>query len=132
MTAVDTHVIVRFLVRDDEKQAEAARRRFKQAERERERLRIPLLVVLELVWVLESAYRKTRTEILDCLRDMRQMPVFAFEADSVIERLLNDGEKYKADLADILIARSAEAAGCEDGITFDKAAAKLPFYALLK
>ncbi len=132
MTALDTNVIVRFLVRDDEKQAEAARKRLKQAETRRERLKIPLLVVLETIWVLESAYDKTRAEILDSIRDMRQMPVFDFEADSAIEGLLKDGPKYRADLADIMIAHAAEAIGCDAGITFDKGAAKLPFFGLLK
>jgi predicted nucleic-acid-binding protein len=132
MIAVDTNVIVRFLVRDDEKQAEAARRRLKRAEKNRERLLVPLLVVLETIWVLESAYNKARSEVLDAIRDMRQMPVFEFEADDVIERLLADGESRKADLADILIAHSARARGCESGITFDKQAAKLPFFNLLK
>ena len=132
MIAIDTNVIVRFLVRDDEKQAEAARRRFKQAEGNRERLFVPLLVVLETIWVLESAYGKSRTEILDALQAMQQMPLFDFEADGAIERLLSDGPKYKADLADILIAHAAHAAGCDAGITFDKAATALPFFSLLE
>jgi len=132
MTAVDTNILVRFLVRDDDRQAEAALKRIKEAEARRERLKIPLLVVLETIWVLESAYDKTRSEILDAIRDMRQMPVFDFESDRVIEGLLNDGPKHKADLADIMIAHAAEAAGCEAGITFDKGAAKLSFFSLLK
>lgn len=132
MIAVDTNVIVRFLVRDDEKQAAAARKRLKRAEEDRERLFVPMLVVLETIWVLESAYNKSKSEILDSIRDMRQMPVFEFEADGVVERLLNDGTKYKADLADILIAHSAYASACDAGITFDKGAAKLPFFNLLK
>ncbi len=132
MIAVDTNVIVRFLVRDDEQQANAARKRLKQAEKRRERLFVPLLVVLETIWVLESAYDKSRAEILDSIRDMRQMPVFEFEADNAVERLLNDGPQYKADLADILIAHSARDSGCETGITFDKGASKLPIFKLLK
>ena len=132
MIAVDTNIIVRFLVRDDEKQAEAVRRRLKQAEKNRERLLIPLLVVQETIWVLESAYDKTRSEIVDSIRDMRQMPVFEFEADGAVERLLADAGNRKADLADILIAHSAQAAGCENGITLDKGAATLPFFKLLK
>lgn len=132
MIAIDTNVIVRFLVRDDERQAEAARKRLKQAELARERLFIPLLVVLETIWVLESAYDKSRSEILDSIQEMRRMPVFEFEADGVIERLVNDGLRHKADLADILIAHSAQASACDAGITFDKAAAKLPFFNLLK
>jgi predicted nucleic-acid-binding protein len=132
MLAVDTNVIVRFLVRDDERQAEAVRRRLKLAEDRRERLKIPLLVVLETILVLESAYEKTRSEILDAIRDMRQMPVFEFEADRVIEGLLKDAPRCKADLADILIAHSAENSGCDAGITFDKGASKLAFFNLLK
>jgi len=132
MIALDTNVVVRFLVRDDEIQSEQARRRLKQAEEKRERLLIPLLVVLETIWVLESAYDKTRAEILDAIGAMRHMSVLEFEASEVIERLLADGSEYGADLADILIAHSARAAGCESGITFDKRAAKLPFFTLLK
>ena len=132
MIALDTNILVRLLVRDDETQAEAARKRIKEAEVRRERLKIPLLVVLETIWVLESAYDKTRSEILMAIRDMRQMPVFDFEADRVVEGLLRDGPKNKADLADIMIAHAAEAAGCESGVTFDKGAAKLPFFSLLK
>ena len=132
MIAVDTNVIVRFLVRDDEKQAETVRRRLKQAENDRERLLIPLLVVLKTMWVLESAYDKTRSEIVNSLRDMRQMPVFIFEADDVVAQLIADEGGSRADLADILIAHAAQAAGCDNGITFDKGAAKLPFYELLR
>ena len=132
MIAVDTNVLVRFLVRDDEKQAEIARKHIRKAELRRERLKIPLLVVLETIWVLESAYDKTRSEILDTIRDMRQMRVFDFEADQVIEGLLDDGPKHKADLADIMIAHAAIATGCETVITFVKSAAKLPSFSLLK
>ncbi len=132
MIAVDTNVIVRFLVCDDEKQAETVRRRLKQAEMDRERLLIPLLVVLQTIWVLESAYDKTRDEILNSIRDMRQMPVFDFESDDVVEKFLTDGDDARADLADILIAHAAQAAGCNNGITFDKGAAKLAFFKLLK
>ena len=132
MIAVDTNVVVRFLVRDDEKQSRAAYRRLKRAERDRERLFVPLLVILETIWVLESAYGKSRNEVLEAIEDMRRMAVFEFEKDKVVETLLSSGRKYRADLADLLIAHSAKSCGCEAGITFDKAAAKLPFFSLLK
>ena len=56
MIALDTNVIIRFLVRDDEKQAKTVYARLKKAEATRERLFIPLLVLLETIWVLDSAY----------------------------------------------------------------------------
>ena len=132
MIAVDTNVVVRFLVRDDEKQSGAAYRRLKKAEAERERLFVPLLVILETIWVLESAYDRSRGEVLGAIEDMRQMAVFEFEEEKVIDQLLSDGRKLRADLADLLIVHSAKSRGCEAGITFDKAAAKLPFFSLLK
>ena len=132
MMAVDTNVIVRFLVRDDEKQARAVYERLKQAELKRESLFVPLLVLLETIWVLESAYDKSRAEVLDAIEDLRRMPVFKFENDEAVGRLVSDGRSCRADLADILIAHAARSSGCEAGLTFDKAAAKLPFFQILQ
>ncbi len=132
MIAVDTNVIVRFLVRDDDKQAEAVYRCLKRAERDRERLFVPLLVVLETIWVLESAYGRSRGQVLEAIEDMRRMAVFEFEQEKVLDRLLSDGWKCRADLADLLIAHSAMSGGCEAGITFDRSAAKFPFFTILK
>ena len=85
MIALDTNVIVRFLVRDDETQAQAVYGRLKQAEADREAVFVPLLVLLEVIWVLGSAYGKTRSEILSSIEDMKRMPIFAFESDEVIQ-----------------------------------------------
>ena len=130
MIAVDSNVIVRFLVRDDEKQSAVVYKHLKRAEAARERFFIPLAVLLETIWVLQSVYDKSRAQILDAIQDLRQMPVFEFERDEVVERVVSDGRTGKADLSDLLIAHSARASGCESGITFDKRAAKLPFFNL--
>ncbi len=131
MIALDTNVIVRFLVRDDEVQAQAVYARLRQAEADREALFVSLLVLLEVIWVLGSAYGKTRSEILSAIEDMKRMPIFAFEKDAVIQALLIEGKKTNADFADILIAHAAHESGCESGLTFDKKAAKLAFFRIL-
>ena len=131
MIALDTNVLVRFLVRDDEKQARAAYARFKKAEAARERLFIPVLVMLETIWVLESAYDKSRQEILDAFVDLKQMPIFRFEQEEAIQRLLDEGRKNGIDLADLLILLSAQEAGCERCLTFDKKAARHSGFQLL-
>ena len=132
MIALDTNVIVRFLVRDDEAQALAVYARLKQAEADRETLFVPMLVVLEVIWVLGSAYGKTRPEILSSIEDMKRMPIFVFEMDDVIQALLSEGRRSKPDLADILIAHAAQKSGCESGLTFDRKAAALPFFRILR
>ena len=132
MIALDTNVLVRFLVRDDAKQAQAVYARFKQAESSREVLWIPLAVVLETIWVLESAYDRTRTEILDSLEDLTNMPILEFEKDQVVQDLLTQGKNSGLDLSDLLIALAAKQCGCDTVITFDKKAAKHAYFQLLK
>ena len=131
MTALDTNVIVRFLVCDDEKQARIVHARFKQAETNSETLFISLPVVLETIWVLESVYDKTRREILDALDAMKDMKILEFEKPHVMQQLVEDGRTTHADLSDLLIASAAQTCGCSGCMTFDKKAAKMPFFRLL-
>ena len=107
MTALDTNVIVRFLVRDDEKQARAVYALFKRAEATREVLFVPLVVVLEVVWVLDRRYSMPRTEMLNAIANLRQMPILEFEASEVLERFLAAAKRSKVGLADLLIAHAA-------------------------
>jgi predicted nucleic-acid-binding protein len=129
--ALDTNVIVRFLVRDDERQAQAVYARFKQAEAARETLFVSLLVVLETLWVLESAYDRSRKEILEAFDALKSMPILEFERPEVLQDWLSEGKKGHADLSDLLIALVARSCGCSGGITFDKKSAKFAFFRLL-
>ncbi|MEI6788915.1 MAG: type II toxin-antitoxin system VapC family toxin [bacterium] len=131
MIALDTNVLVRFLVRDDEKQARIVYARFKQAEVARESLFIPLLVVLETIWVLESAYDKSRREILDSFDELKNMTILEFEKVSVLQAWVDEGRKGNADLSDLLIALTAQSSGCSEAMTFDRKASRFPFFRLL-
>ena len=132
MKALDTNVLVRFLVRDDEQQSEAVYRKFKQTEANKEVLFIPVLVVLETVWVLESVYEVTRPEILDSIDELLLMPILEFEVQSAIRSFVASARENKTDLSDLLIAHSARFAGCECVITFDKRASNLGLFELLE
>jgi predicted nucleic acid-binding protein len=57
MRGADTNIIIRLLLRDDEQQAKKVYTLFKEVEAEKGILFVPLLVVLELIWVLESVYK---------------------------------------------------------------------------
>lgn len=132
MKALDTNVLVRFLVRDDEQQAKAVYRKFKQAEARKKVFFIPVLVVLETVWVLESVYEVTRQEILDCFDQLLLMPILEFEVQSAIRNFVSSAREYKTDLSDLLIAHCAKSSGCECVITFDKRASRFALFELLK
>ena len=69
MLAVDTNVIVRLLVNDDERQGGKARRLF-----ESEEIWIGVTVLLEAAWVLESVYELSATETVKALRGLLGLP----------------------------------------------------------
>lgn len=132
MKALDTNVLIRFLVRDNEEQAETIYRVFKQAESEKEVLFVPLLVTLEVIWVLESVYEIPRQEILDSINELVLMPILEFEAQSAILNFISSARETKVDLSDLLIANSAKFSGCECVLTFDKRASDFTLFTLLK
>ena len=80
MKAPDRNVLIRFLVADDDKLARIVRELFRQTEREQQKLFVPLPVVLEMLWVLESVYDISRWDILDALQKLLLMPVLSFDA----------------------------------------------------
>ena len=132
MIALDTNIIIRFLVRDDEKQAQLVYRRFKQAERRRELLFVPLLVMLETIWVLESLYHLTRGEIIGSIEDLLLMPIFQFQNYAVLQKFLASARQERTDLSDLLIAHSGRDSGCHHVLTFDKKAARSQLFQFLK
>ncbi len=132
MVALDTNVLVRFLVHDDRRQAQIVLSRLKKAEREKEQLLVPLVIVLEMIWVLSGAYDFRRLEILGSIEALIQMPIFLFEADAVLEKLIEQGRETNLDLSDLLIALSAKIQGSETMLTFEKKAGKHPLFKLLK
>jgi len=132
MIALDTNVLVRFLVKDDEQQAELVRVLFMEAEQRKEPLLVPLLVVLELIWVLESVYEISRSKIVGAIEDLIHMTVLQFERVSVVQRFVRSARDGRGDLADLFIAGSAMESGCQSILTFDKKASRLPMFQLLK
>jgi predicted nucleic-acid-binding protein len=132
MMALDTNVLIRFLLKDDEQQAQRVYQLFKQTEAKQDVLFVPLLVVMETIWVLQSAYGIADAAILTTLGELLLMPVLRFEKPSVIQGLIASGRNSNFDLADLLIAYSATSANCDGVYTFDKKAAKFKYFEQLE
>jgi len=132
MKAIDTNILIRFLTGDDELQAKKVYSIFKKAESEKKELFVPLLVVLEMIWVLESVYEVSRIKILESISDLLLMPVLKFDHQSVLQQLVLSAQGNRYDLSDLLIAHSAKVNGCETVITFEKKAAKFKLFEFLK
>lgn len=132
MKALDTNVLIRFLVKDDEAQAKAVYKIFKKVETDKGALFVPLLVVLEVLWVLESVYDIARQELLDSFESLLLMPILEFENQSAVRRFTLSARESKIDLSDLLIATSAQSSGCKAVLTFDKDASKSKLFELVK
>ncbi|MCU0600904.1 MAG: type II toxin-antitoxin system VapC family toxin [Desulfobacterales bacterium] len=132
MKAIDTTILIRFLTGDDQSQSEKVYALFKKAESEKTELFVPLLIVLEMIWVLESVYEVSRTEILDAISDLLLMPVLKFDQHVFLQKLIRSAQANTFDLSDLLIAYAANTSGCEKVVTFDKDAAKFNFFELLR
>ena len=131
MMALDTNILVRFLVNDDDSQAASVYRLFKQSEAQQELLFVPLLVVLETIWVLQSSYNIADADIVAAINQLLLMPILKFDAQSVLQGFIASARESKLDLADLLIAHSAIASHCKNVFTFDKKAAAQKYFKLL-
>jgi predicted nucleic-acid-binding protein len=128
MKAIDTNILIRFLTGDDEFQTKRVYDIFKKAESEKNELFVPLLVVLEMIWILESVYEIPRKEILNAIGDLLLMSILKFEQQPVLQQFIHSAQGNKFDLSDLLIAHSARINGCNTVLTFDKEAAGFKFF----
>ena len=120
MKALDTNVLVRFLVADDKAQAGRVRDAFEQAERTGDRFMVTSPVVLEMIWVLSAGYDFSREEVTRALELLSQMPILEFQDYDRILDLIRLAKTSKANLPDVLIGLIGRASGCETTLTFDK------------
>ena len=72
MRALDTNIIIRFLVKDHVAQARRVRSLLEQAEATGDRFLIATSVMLETIWVLSAVYDFSRGETLVSLNSAWQ------------------------------------------------------------
>ncbi|MDR2849574.1 MAG: type II toxin-antitoxin system VapC family toxin [Verrucomicrobiota bacterium] len=132
MTALDTNVLIRFLTADDPAQSKAVHQLFKTAETERLTYRVTVPVVLEVFWVLESAYELPRARIIEAVSGLLALSVLAFERADAVRDMLEDARRNTHDLSDLLIIWLASRSGDTLVLTFDKRAVRHPLFKLLR
>ena len=123
---VDTNVLVRFLVRDDEAQFERARKLIKREVGAGRRIFVSQLVLLETEWVLRSRYSLSKNQIVAAISGLLDAADVQFEDEPTIEESLFNWKDTTADFADCLIGARNRRLGCRATATFDTKASKLP------
>jgi predicted nucleic-acid-binding protein len=123
--ALDTNVLVRFVVEDDAAQLAAASRLISRCVGEGLTLFVPVTVVLELEWVLRLNFGFAKDDVLRTLSSLFSAAELSFESERALEVALQLFRKGLADFADCLHVALATQAGEQPLWTFDKGAAKV-------
>ena len=131
MTALDTNVIVRYLVGDHPEQAEAARVLLEGL--------IPgnpgficREVVMEVGWVLERAYRFTRAQIAEVLLDLTASDSLVVEHSDDVAAAAYRYRQGGVGFSDLMVLAAAERAGAVPLYTFDRRLARIDGAVLAK
>ncbi len=134
MIAIDTNVLLRYLLEDDADQSSKAT----QLITNKQEVLITDVVLIEAIWTLRGKkYQLKKSELIAVIQALFQEPNIQFEDGQVVWQALNDYRKAKpvkgkeADFADALIVNKARYIASKQGqtfngsYTFDLAAQKL-------
>ena len=124
MIAIDTNVMIRYLVRDNPEQAEAARVLLEGLTADNPGF-ICREVALEIVWVLERAYRFTREQIANVVMELVSTDALVIEDADDIARSAIAYRLGGADFSDFMILAAANRVGAQPLYTFDRQFARL-------
>jgi predicted nucleic-acid-binding protein len=131
MIGIDTNVIVRYIVQDDEPQAKAATKLIEQTCSPDNPGYINHIVLCETVWVLRKNYKVGKAEICRIIEQIMRTDRLVVEDIQLVWRALQEFKSSKADFADCLLGQKNLAAGCRYTATLDDAASQTRGYKLL-
>ena len=126
MLGIDTNVLVRFVVRDDEPQYDKVRRLIRRQLQTGEPVFVSQLVLLETEWVLRSRYDIQKDSMITVISGLLDSLDVQLEDEPSIEAAVNVWKESNAGFADCLIGIRNQRLGCMSTVTFDAKALKLP------
>jgi len=121
MIGLDTNVILRYIMQDDPVQARQATTRIESLTADEPGF-ISLIVLVEMVWVLFSAYQLKRHQVIQVLEQLVQIKEVRLDSTDLVLKALRIFKAGTADFPDCLIERIAASQGCQNTVTFDAAA----------
>ena len=125
MIALDTNILVRYIVQDNKIQAQKATKAIESLTPEMPAF-ISCIVLCEVNWVLKSVYKISKKDRIKALQNILSVAVFNIERLESCLKALKLYEAGPADFSDYLIQQIAWKEGCESVLTFDKKANKSP------
>jgi predicted nucleic-acid-binding protein len=123
---LDTNVLLRFLVKDDVRQMEAAARAVEERCKAESPAYVNRIVLCEVVWVLQATMKYPREAVAAAVDALCGASEFRIEDMDTVREALSLYRAGKSDYADCLIGVLNRRAGCSTTLTFDRQAAGLP------
>ena len=120
MIALDTNVLVRLILHDDERQAREAERAVIRARRQQTAMFVSDIVLCELVWVLTRRAKLARADIAAAVQQLLHTELIVVADSVVCESALAAYRAGRGDFADYLIREQARAVEASEVITFDR------------
>lgn len=117
---IDTNLLIRYLVNDDEHKAQVVDALLKKAGKGEVHILMPAIVVAELVRVLESFYRMEAGEIANLVDSILNTPGLTVPDGVLVRSALKRYRTERIDLVDAWIAAFAQEKGAHEIHTFDK------------
>ena len=125
MIALDTNVLVRWLMQDDRDQFRRVQRCLATAKERDEPLFLNHIVLCECIWVLSYSYGFSKSALVDVLDRLLVTKQFIIEDKPAVWAAVAEYRGSQADFADCLIGIKNRNAGCETTVTLDHGAAEL-------
>jgi len=120
MIGVDTNVLVRYIVHDDEDQFERARALLENECSESHPAFVNIVVLCELVWVLTASYQVDKEGIVQVLEQLLMTRQVVIQHREIVAAAVNAFRSSRAGFADCVIAQINRSAGCAKTATFDR------------
>lgn len=128
MIALDTNVLVRYLVQDDPIQSKAATDFVEETLTEDAPGFISVIVLCEIVWVLEDCYKVKRQLVVSIIEGFLSSRQLVLESAGVVRAALRH---ERVDVSDAIIHEIGRSRGCDRTVTFDRSFSRLDGVELL-
>lgn len=121
---IDTNILLRFLLKDVPKQAEAARQKFQEAKQTKTQLFVPQIVIFEVVFALTRVYKFDKNEVVEAIKSLLAAEFLNIQDKEIFGSTLSLFVKRNISLADCFIVAFSNLHKAPL-FTFDKGLAKL-------
>ena len=128
MIGLDTNVVLRFLLQDDPVQSKLATRIFEHEISASAPGFINLGVVVEIVWVLRSVAKQTPAQVAAYLGLLLTTVSLQIQNEHEVFKAVFALKRGTGEFEDALIGALNAQSGCAYTLTFDRGAARMPYF----